>query len=105
MMGAVKPRASVHRVIYAVIAGIVALCCVANADARTLRGTPKNDRLLGTTAADVLRGLSGNDRIDGRGGADRIYGDAGDDIILADARSRISGGAGRDQVTVTHASV
>ena len=54
--------------------------------AKTLQGTPKNDKLKGTPKPDVFYGEAGNDRmiggedILGIGGRDKAYGGKGNDI-------------------------
>jgi Ca2+-binding RTX toxin-like protein len=59
--------------------------------AKTIEGTPENDKLTGTAGADKISGGHGGDVIRGRGGpdrlnggpdGDRIFGDAGDDKLF-----------------------
>jgi hypothetical protein len=101
MTGIVLPRRRARIVAYGVLASVLALVLAPCADARTVIGTSRADRLIGTPGADLLRGRAGNDRIDGRGGRDRIYGGAGNDTIVASASSLVRGGPGRDQITLT----
>jgi Ca2+-binding RTX toxin-like protein len=76
------------------------LVCVAAAEARDIRGTPRDDRLQGTSQPDRLAGRNGDDRLHGRGGADRVRGDAGDDVLYGgSAPDRLDGGPGGDVLT------
>ena len=64
------------------------------ASARTIVGTPGNDRLVGTPRADNLVGRAGNDRISGLAGADLVVGGAGRDSVDA--------GPGDDRVSIEY---
>lgn len=70
------------------------LLIAAAAAARTITGTPGNDRLVGTPRADTIRGLTGNDRLDGLGGPDFLQGGAGRDVV--------DGGPGGDRIAVEY---
>ncbi|MGH3029981.1 MAG: calcium-binding protein [Gaiellaceae bacterium] len=54
----------------------------------TIRGTPRDDRLVGTPGPDVICGRGGHDVLLGRGGADVLIGGRGRDVL--------EGGRGRD---------
>jgi hypothetical protein len=53
------------------------------ANAATVNGTPRADRLRGTSGADVLYGRGGSDRITAGPGPDFIHGGPGRDVVLA----------------------
>jgi hypothetical protein len=67
---------------------------VAAAGARTVTGTPDNDRLVGTPRADTLRGLAGRDILLAGAGPDLLEGGAG--------RDRHEAGAGDDRITTSY---
>jgi RTX calcium-binding nonapeptide repeat (4 copies) len=79
--------------VFAVALGLLLLGAAA-AGARTIVGTPGNDRLVGTPRADNLFGRAGNDRITGLAGADLVAGGAGRDSIDA--------GAGADRISIEY---
>ncbi|HEX4745728.1 MAG TPA: hypothetical protein VFU99_02495 [Gaiellaceae bacterium] len=66
----------------------------AAAGARTVTGTPGNDRLVGTARTDVLRGLGGRDTLLSGAGADYLEGGAGADTHDA--------GSGGDRVATSY---
>jgi hypothetical protein len=84
----------------------------AAAGARTVTGTPGNDRLVGTPRADALRGLGGRDLLVGGAGADYVSGGfgrdthdsgAGNDLVSASydgSRDVVRCGGGADVVNV-----
>ena len=76
-------RTSGMRVFILVLTGLLLSAAVAGA--RTIVGTPGNDRLVGTPRADNLFGRAGNDRISGLAGADLVLGGAGRDSVDAGA--------------------
>jgi hypothetical protein len=96
------------RVLAVVLAALVV--GVGAVGARTITGTPGNDRLVGTPRADVLRGLAGRDALTAGAGADFLQGGAdadthdagaGDDRVAASydgARDTVRCGAGLDIV-------
>jgi hypothetical protein len=69
------------RVLALVLVGLVV--GVATAGARSVTGTPRNDRLVGTPRADVMRGLAGNDELLAGRGADFLQGGPGRDTYDA----------------------
>lgn len=76
------------------VAAVVALLALTiPAQAKTLTGTPGDDRLIGTARADTIDGGTGADVIRGRGGDDGL-------IAHADGSTdRVYGGPGWDQCT------
>ncbi len=72
------------------MAGWLTVASVASVQQKTVRGTPKADRLVGTEGKDRLYGFAGADWIRGLGGADVIVGGPGVDTL--------SGGPGNDQL-------
>ena len=82
---------------------------VGGSGADTLDGGAGNDILYGGTDDDIINGGDGNDILVGNIGADIIHGDDGDDIIYLmsndfSAGELIYGGAGTDELILTHAS-
>lgn len=66
----------------------------AAAGARTIVGTPGNDRLVGTPREDTLVG---------RAGADRLFGAAGSDLLIGGpGRDRIDAGPGNDRASAEY---
>ena len=63
------------------LAVLVVLALAATAGARSITGTPRNDRLVGTPRADAIRGIGGRDVLLGRGGADYLNGGRGRDTM------------------------
>jgi Ca2+-binding RTX toxin-like protein len=81
------------------LAGIV-VAVPSSADAKTLRGNDRPNKLQGTGGKDVLLGRGGGDRLYGKGGNDRLSGDAGRDRLYGGAGSdALSGGAGNDRLS------
>ena len=80
------------RTIALVLAGL--LLGTAAAAARTIVGTPGNDRLVGTPRADTLAGRAGSDRLSGGAGSDFLLGGPG--------RDRVDAGPGNDRVSVEY---
>ena len=80
------------RTIALVLAGL--LLGTAAAAARTIVGTPGNDRLVGTPRADTLAGRAGSDRLSGGEGSDLLLGGPGWD--------RLDAGPGNDRVSVEY---
>jgi hypothetical protein len=80
------------RILALVLAGL--LLGAAAAGARTIVGTPGNDRLVGTPRADTLAGRAGSDRISGAAGADLLIGGPG--------RDRIDAGPGNDRASAEY---
>lgn len=64
------------------------------ATARTVVGTPGNDRLIGTPRADSLLGLAGRDRLTGGAGSDFLHGGPGRDVV--------DGGPDADRIAVQY---
>jgi Ca2+-binding RTX toxin-like protein len=78
-------------------------------DVDTLDGGDDDDIIYGGGGDDFLNGGNGNDVLVGNTGADIINGDDGDDIIYVmtndfAAGEAIYGGAGTDELVLTHAS-
>ncbi|MGA8258470.1 MAG: hypothetical protein WB767_18010 [Nocardioides sp.] len=81
------------------------------AEARTIKGTSKNDKLVGTGSADTISGLNGNDKVIAKGGNDTVSGGSGNDVISGgngdDAlkgdvgNDVVDGGDGNDKVTTS----
>jgi hypothetical protein len=69
------------RVVSLVLVGLLVSAAVAGA--RSITGTPRNDRLVGTSRADDIRGLAGSDQLLGGGGADFLQGGPGHDSYSA----------------------
>jgi RTX calcium-binding nonapeptide repeat (4 copies) len=80
------------RTIALVVAGL--LLGTAAAAARTIVGSPGNDRLVGTPLADTLAGRAGSDRLSGAAGSDFLLGGPG--------RDRVDAGPGNDRVSVEY---
>ena len=66
------------RLLALVLVGLLA--GVAVAGARTISGTPRDDRLAGTPRADVMQGFAGRDQLLGGSGADFLQGGPGRDV-------------------------
>ena len=66
------------RLLALVLVGLLA--GVAVAGARTIGGTPRDDRLAGTPRADVMQGFAGRDQLLGGSGADFLQGGPGRDV-------------------------
>lgn len=102
-----------------VVAALLAVAALAiPAQAKLLRGTPGDDRLVGTERADTMRGRAGDDHLRGRaandllvagrgadtlngmGGFDRFRGQRGPDVIFArdGVADLINCGSGFDKV-------
>jgi len=80
------------RVFILVLTGLLLSAAVAGA--RTIVGTPGNDRLVGTQRADTIEGLAGNDR---------ILGAAGDDLLVGGpGRDSVDAGKGNDRVSIEY---
>ncbi len=83
-----------------------------------LCGGDGNDRIEGGTGRDTLNGGDGDDRVEGNQGIDSFFGDGCDaadgvDVyaggpdkdkfeVLCQGSDRITGGAGNDQITISH---
>jgi RTX calcium-binding nonapeptide repeat (4 copies)/BNR repeat-like domain len=80
------------RTLALVLAGL--LLGTAAAAARTIVGTPGNDRLVGTPRADTMAGRAGSDRLSGAAGPDLLLGGPGQD--------RVEAGPGNDRVSVEY---
>lgn len=80
------------RLLTLVLVGLLA--GVAVAGARTIDGTPRDDRLVGTPRTDVLRGFAGRDELLGQGGADFLQGGPG--------RDTHDGGPGNDRIASSY---
>ena len=70
------------------------LAGVAVAGARTISGTPRDDRLVGTPRTDVMQGLAGRDQLLGGSGADFLEGGPG--------RDTHDGGPGNDLIASSY---
>ena len=75
-----------------VLAGL--LLGAAAAGARSIVGTPGDDRLVGTPRADTLAGRAGSDHLSGVAGSDLLLGGPG--------RDRVDAGPGNDRVAVEY---
>ncbi len=82
------------RVAAVILVAFTVLGLAATAGARTITGTPRNDRLVGTPRADVIRGLAGRDVLLGRGGADYLHGGGKADTM--------DGGPGADRIQAAY---
>ena len=91
MVQAASHRLRWNLLVLGVASLVVAVLVAVPAEAKTLTGTKRADRIAGTSGADVIRLKAGNDRGRGRGGADRIGGAAG--------RDRLNGGRGADRLS------
>jgi hypothetical protein len=80
------------RLLALVLVGLLA--GVAVAGARTISGTPRDDRLTGTPRADVIQGLAGRDQLFGASGADFLQGGPGRDLH--------DGGPGNDLIASSY---
>ena len=76
------------RIAVVILGAFVGLALAATAGARSITGTPRNDRLVGTPRSDAIRGLGGQDMLLGRSGADYLDGGL--------ARDTLDGGPGAD---------
>jgi hemolysin type calcium-binding protein len=87
--------------------------------AKTLKGSPKGEKLVGSKKRDKISGRGGddlikgkrgrdklgggggNDTLNGGKGRDRLRGGPGEDVLLGGrGRDKIFGGAGRDQINM-----
>jgi len=75
------------------LAVAIAAAAVPLADAATIRGTARGDRLVGTVRADAIVARGGADTVLARAGADRIA------VEHDGGRDRVACGPGRDVVT------
>ena len=66
------------RLLALVLVGLLAGGAIAGA--RTISGTPRDDRLAGTPRADVMQGFAGHDQLLGGSGADFLQGGPGRDV-------------------------
>lgn len=67
------------------------------ANANTIKGTSKNDKLQGTEDDDDILGLAGNDQLFGDYGNDTLEGGNGNDILFGgDDIDVLQGGNGKD---------
>jgi Ca2+-binding RTX toxin-like protein len=100
-----RPRAFVVALAPAVVAAVVAVSTVADAQegpqcrnkTATIVGTSGPDRLRGTAERDVIFAGAGGDIVDGLAGRDLICGGAGDDVLFGGTGSDpLFGGDGAD---------
>ena len=82
------------RVAAVIFAAFTVLAVAATAGARSITGTPRNDRLVGTLRNDSIRGIGGRDVLLGRSGADYLNGGSGPDTM--------AGGPGADLVLAAY---
>ena len=82
------------RVAAVILAAFTVLAVAATAGARSITGTPRNDRLVGTLRNDSIRGIGGRDVLLGRSGADYLNGGSGPDTM--------AGGPGADLVLAAY---
>jgi len=80
------------RLLALVLVGLLA--SVAVAGARTITGTPRDDRLAGTPRGDVMQGFAGRDQLRGGSGADFLQGGPG--------RDTHDGGPGNDLIASSY---
>jgi hypothetical protein len=83
-----------------IAAAVPALALPAAAQAATIDGTPRGERLLGTAQADTIRAFEGADRVLARAGDDTVDGGFGADLLRGNAgNDTIQGGNGPDLIT------